>query len=164
MKPRVQAILVADHVYEDKITGKKIIAGVFDRLLLVDQQRLSRQWQQDSEKGEVGGYRNLIPGGMQSGAPSSFICLTDVRGKQDFILQYTYVNEEQILFQTSFTITCNDPLHAVEIVLPLPPLPTDRRGTYSLELVWNNEVIGSHRIRVEEYPLPEKEEDNVDGE
>jgi hypothetical protein len=31
-KPVLQALVLADHVYQDKITGKKIIAGTFNRV------------------------------------------------------------------------------------------------------------------------------------
>jgi hypothetical protein len=34
MKPLLQALLIADHVYEDKVTGKKIVAGIFHRLAI----------------------------------------------------------------------------------------------------------------------------------
>ncbi len=60
-----------------------------------------------------------------------------------------------MLFRTEFTATSNDPLQPLDVVLPLPQLPTDKPGTFALELVWNDEVIGSHRLIVEEVPLQE---------
>src|SRR5688572_12511720 len=32
-KPVLQSLILADHVYEDKLTGKRIIAGVFNRII-----------------------------------------------------------------------------------------------------------------------------------
>jgi hypothetical protein len=32
-KPILQSLILADHVYEDKLTGKRIIAGVFNRII-----------------------------------------------------------------------------------------------------------------------------------
>src|SRR6478736_1940762 len=32
-RPVLQSLILADHVYEDKLTGKRIIAGVFNRII-----------------------------------------------------------------------------------------------------------------------------------
>jgi hypothetical protein len=32
-KPILQSLILADHVYEDKLTGKRIIAGIFNRII-----------------------------------------------------------------------------------------------------------------------------------
>lgn len=32
-KPVLQSLILADHIYEDKLTGKRIIAGVFNRII-----------------------------------------------------------------------------------------------------------------------------------
>ncbi len=32
-KPVLQSLILADHVYEDKLTGKRIIAGIFNRII-----------------------------------------------------------------------------------------------------------------------------------
>jgi hypothetical protein len=38
-KPVLQALVLADHVYQDKITGKKIIAGTFNRVCFTRMKR-----------------------------------------------------------------------------------------------------------------------------
>jgi hypothetical protein len=158
MIPRVQAILIADHVYEDRATGKKVVAGIFDKLaFIVPEQLQERIAEQLKEKG-IEDAGQIVPGGMESGSPTAYIRLTDVRGEQAFVARYVYVNEEQVLFTTSFRINSTDPLQAVDVVLPLPRLPSDKAGTFALELVWNDDVIGSHRIIVKEISLPERDE------
>ena len=46
-------------------------------------------------------------------------------------------------------VACDDPLATVELVLPVPPLPRTP-GHYALELLYENELIGSHRVTVQE--------------
>ena len=46
-------------------------------------------------------------------------------------------------------VACDDPLATVELVLPVPPLPRTP-GHYALELLYKNELIGSHRVTVQE--------------
>ena len=153
MNPRVQAILIADKVYEDKSTGKKVVAGIFDKIGFVNPEQIQERL---AAQGVEGAERKIL-GGMSSGSPTCYMRLIDVRGEQSFVLRYVYVNEDQVLFRTEFRITSNDPLQAVDVVLPLPVLPTDKAGTFALELVWNDEVLGSHRIISQEIPHPEGE-------
>ena len=155
VNPRVQAILIADNVYEDKSTGKKVVAGIFDNLFFINPQQLQEQVQKQLEEKGIEG--SDIPGGMSSGSPTCYIRLTDIRGQQAFVLRYVYIDEEQVLLTTSFQVNTNDPLQPIDVVLPLPPLPANKAGTFALELVWNNDVIGSHRVSVPEMPLPEDE-------
>jgi len=87
---------------------------------------------------------------MQSGSPFCYISLTEVRGRSSFELRYVDLAEDKVLFGTQFEIDCNNPLETVELVFPLPLLPGSRPGTFVLELLWNNEPLGYHRITVEE--------------
>lgn len=142
MKPVLQAILLADHVYVDKGTGKHVVAGVFDRLLSITDEQIQTQPEDCSQE------KKLIRGGMHSGSPWAFISVTDVRGKQVFALRYVFLDEDQLIFETKFTITSDNPLNTHNIVAPLPPLPSDRPGTFALEVVWNDEPLGTHRVVV----------------
>lgn len=155
MNPRVQAILIADNVYEDKSTGKKVVTGIFDNLSFINAQQFQERIQKQCEEEGVEGAERRIPGGLVSGSPTCYIRLTDVRGQQAFVLRYVYINEDQVLLTTAFQVNSNDPLRAIDVILPLPPLPANKEGTFALELVWNNDVIGSHRVTVREIELPE---------
>ncbi len=151
MKPVLQALLVADHVYTDKLTGKYIIAGVFQALFFKKKEPVIEQ---DIKAGKTS--MGVPLGGGQAGSPFCYISLTDVRDKQDFELHYVALVDNKSLFSTGFTVECNDPLSIVQLSLPLPALPYDKPGVYALELLWNNELLGSHKIVVSE--LAESEE------
>lgn len=142
MKPVLQALLLADRIYRDT-TGKHIIAGTFNKLFVVKGAAKPKTVTIDGEEKQV------IPGGMQAGSPSAYISLTDIRGKIKCVLRYVDLEHNQALFQTQFSIKCDDPLQTVELVLPLPTLP-HVVGVHALELLCDDEPIGSHRIIVEE--------------
>ncbi len=152
MKPVLQAILLADHVYVDKGTGKHVVAGVFDRLSFVPKKRM--------EEAELA-KENVVLGGMQAGSPWAFLSITDVRGEQEFALRYVFLDDDQVIFQTKFTIKSEDPLKTYRVVAPLPPLPSRRAGTFALEVVWNDEPIGTYRVMVAEASIGRQ--NNVDG-
>ncbi len=152
MKPVLQAILLADHVYVDKGTGKHIVAGVFDRLSFIPKERM--------EEAEAA-KENVVLGGMQAGSPWAFLSITDVRGEQGFALRYVFLDDDQVIFQTKFTIKSEDPLKTYRVVAPLPPLPSRRAGTFALEVVWNDEPIGTYRVLVAEASIGRQ--NNVDG-
>jgi hypothetical protein len=58
----------------------------------------------------------------------------------------------QSLFHVGVKIQNNDRLATIEIVVPLPPMKAfaPHPGTFSLDVVWNNEIVGSHRVIVDE--------------
>lgn len=152
MKPVLQALLLADRIYEDKATGKKVIAGTFNRLWF------KRGLQEPQEIEEDGVKRKVIPGGMDVGAPCAFISLTDIRGTIRCVLRYVDLQDGKALLQCEFEIHCDDPLQTVEVVLPMPRLQTEKGGTHALELLCDDEPLGSLRIIVEE--LKETDDDN----
>lgn len=153
MTPVLQALLVADHVYEDKATSKKVVAGIFHAMYFT---RREVERQVDPKGGKV--KINIPPGGMKAGSPFSYISLTDIRGKQEFDLRYVSLNDDKTIFESHFQVDCPDPLATVEVMLPLPPLPANQPGIYALELLWNQEPLGSYRIAVRE--LKERETEN----
>jgi hypothetical protein len=91
-----------------------------------------------------------LPEFLRAGNPYCYISLTDIRGEQILDLRYVDLSDEKVLIQVGINVRSNDPLETVEIVLPLPPLPTTKAGTFALELLWNDEPLGSHRINVME--------------
>ena len=142
MKPVLQALLLADRIYQDT-TGKHIIAGTFNKMFFVKAGAKPKTVKINGEE------KQLIPGGVQAGSPSAYISLTDVRGKVQCVLRYVNLEHDQPLFQTQFSIESPDPLRTVELVLPMPMLP-HVAGVHALELLCDDEPIGSHRIIVQE--------------
>lgn len=142
VKPILQALLVADHVYRDALTGKHVIAGVFHSIHVLTPP-------QQEASGEEGVARLPVnPGGHRAGSPFAYMSLTAVRGEQPFVLRYVHLNRDQLVFQTAFKIHSDDPLGTCEAAFALPDLPTNEIGAFALELLWNDEPLGSHRITV----------------
>ncbi|MCH7725800.1 MAG: hypothetical protein IH991_04865 [Planctomycetes bacterium] len=142
MKPVLQALLLADRVYRDT-TGKHIIAGTFNKLMFKPHGAEPKPIVKDGEE------RHVISGGMQAGSPTAYISLTEIRGTTKFELRYVNLERDQAIFRCEFTIKCDNPLETVEVIIPLLSLPPIA-GTHALELLSNNELLGSHRVLVEE--------------
>lgn len=157
MKPILQALLVADHVYTDKTTGKKVVAGIFHR---VSFQRPSVERQVEEVEGEERVVLPISAAGHKAGSPFCYISLTEVVGEKNFILQYVSLKDEKVLFCMEFSAKCDDPLRTIEAVFPLPKLPAVMAGDFALELLCDDEILGAHRIQIVE--VPTKDHDNGD--
>jgi hypothetical protein len=145
VKPIVQAMLVADHVYSDVATGKKVIAGIFHTIF-------ARRGPPPKPNKEGGAELTIPAGGFQMGSPFAYLSIVNVRGVQKFTLRYVDLASEHVRFQIELETKSTDPIAPVEIVLPLPPLPTDTYGTFALELLWEQESLGAYRIHIAGQP------------
>jgi hypothetical protein len=154
VKPVLQALVVADQVYEDR-SGKKIIAGTFNTL------RFSRKPPVAQIERPDGTKQDVILGGMQSGSPCAYISLTDVCEGTKLQIQFADLTRNKMLFGTEVAITKVKRLSTIELVFPLPRLPIQEAGTYALEVVCDGEILGSYRITGED--LDQKSEDTKDG-
>lgn len=143
MKPVLQALVLAERVYEDK-TGKKIIAGTFNQVLFSTKPIGQKVDLPD------GGVQHLVPGGLHGGSPYAYISLTDVCDKTKLSLQFVNLTKNAVLMGTEILVECDNRLQTVEIVAPLPPLPIRESGTYAFEVVCEGEILGSYRITATE--------------
>ena len=103
MKPVLQALLLADHVYEDK-SGKKIIAGTFNRIVFSSKQPIKEIETPDGSK------RQVLLGGMQSGSPYVYMSLTDVCEGTRLQLQFVNITKNTALLGTDIEVKCEDRL------------------------------------------------------
>jgi hypothetical protein len=135
-------VVLADRIYEDK-SGKKIIAGTFNQILH------TRVAMPEPEMPD-GSKRLLLPGGTDPGCPSVYISLTDIVNGTEISLQFVDVSRNNVLFGTAYKIEAHDRLATVEIIAPLPPIfrMLTGDGTFSFDVVWNGEILGSHRLIV----------------
>jgi hypothetical protein len=142
MKPILQALVLAERIYEDK-SGRKIIAGTFNQISFG--QNVAKQVEMPD-----GTKRQVISGGTDPGSPSAYISMTDVVEGTEIFLQCLNVSKNTEVFHINFRIDKADRLSTVEIVAPLPPISQflKEAGTFSLDVVWKGEILGSHRIRV----------------
>lgn len=147
MKPVLQALVLAEHVYQD-VTGKKVIAGTFNRI------RFSRTPLVKNVEQADGTQKTLIPGGMHGGSPYAYVSLTDVCENTVLQLQFVNLTKNAILFSKELTVNCQDRLATVELVFPLPPLPIHESGSYAFEVVCEGNILGSCRIKAEELGTP----------
>ena len=141
MKPKVQAILLADHVYKDEFTGKYIVAGIIDGYL----------FRPDPPAPKPGD----IPLDMnRTGAPYVYVNLTEFNGRFDFEIRYLSLTQNAVIAAYAFQMASDDPLKTIQFSLAFPTLPKVE-DTIALELLCDGEVIGSQRIVVSK--MPERE-------
>ena len=150
MKPVLQALILAERVYEDRNTGKKVIAGTFNSVFYKRLADLVKEVELPS-----GEKVQRVPGGMHGGSPTAYISITDVHDGTELTLQFVNLTKNVVLMQTQLVVDCEDRLRTVEIVTPLPPLPISEDGTYALEVVCEGDILGSHRITARELPTAE---------
>ncbi len=146
MKPVLQALVLADRVYEDK-SGKKIIAGTFTHYWFSKAPAYKDVEQPDGTK------RRIIAGGLQAGSPWVYLSLTDVVDGTKLLLQFINIGEQKTLFGTEISLACKDRLATVEVGMPLPMLPISGKGIYAFEVLWQNELLGSYRIIADEMTI-----------
>jgi hypothetical protein len=149
VKPVLQALVVADHVYQD-VSGKKIIAGTFNTF------KFSRKPPMAEVQAPDGTRQTVVRGGMQGGSPFAYVSLTDVCDGTRLQLQFVNLTRNAVLFGNEVTITNTNRLTSVELVFPLPRLPIQESGVYALELLCDGDILGSYRITAEN--LDDKDE------
>lgn len=123
---KLQALILADHIYHDASTGKKVIAGTFNAV-----------------------HPEAFPSKLTR-PTYAFISLTDVQGKLPLNLRFIDAKDLRVLIEAPFEVECKDPLQSVEVIVKMPPLPMPHPGVFTLELhSRQGECLGSLRITVE---------------
>lgn len=151
-KPLLQALILADHVYQDAQTGKKVIAGTFNQLFYF------RQDKPPTPPPPPGTPRKFsIQEMTRAGSPYAYISLTDVRGNVPLQLRYVDLSTNATLLHIDFQVRSEDPLSTIEAVVPVPPLPTPHAGAFALELFTGEEPLGSIRITAVDKTPPRPE-------
>ncbi len=133
--PVLQALVIADRIYTDHQTGKRIICGTFNNISI-------------REFPSVTSFSAFV-----------FILLVDVIGEVVLQLRFVSLHDNQILMESKpMRIHCSDPLTPLDIVVQIPSFPLPRAGIYSFECWTDETMIGSVRIQVAK--LPSKEDSN----
>jgi hypothetical protein len=158
-KPVLQALVLADHVYQDKASGKMVIAGTFNRLHVFrhgaprdgapvpagDEER-------SAEAARKLRYRDIC----KAGSPWAYVSLTEIHGTAPLELRYVDLSDNNVMLRVEFSVKSDSPLATVEVPVPMPVLPTPHPGSYALELFANGEPLGSHRVIVSETPATDQ--------
>lgn len=143
MKPVLQALVLADRVYQD-VTGKKVICGTFSGYKFSKKPPLAEVARPDGQKQQV------LVGGMRAGSPCVYISLTDVCDGTKIQVQFVSLSRNIVLFGNEVTISNDDRLRNVEIAMPLPELPIAEAGSYALEVLCEGSILGSWRVLAED--------------
>ena len=131
--PFLQTIVLADHVYIDALTQKKVIAGTFSRL---------RSPQFPAKLGRNTG---------------AYLVLANCHGELRLQIRYVDLQNENVLMKSSeLVIQTDDPLQTQEVVMDVPPFPMPHEGQYIFEVYCNGNQIGGIRVVVEKIKAPEE--------
>jgi len=150
MKPVLQALVVAERVWEDR-SGKKIIGGTFN----------SYSFSKKPPMAEIplpdGTTHKRIQGGTRVGSPYAYVSLTDVCDGTKLQLQFVNMTRNAVLFGTEAILTNVDRLKTLELVFPLPELPISEAGTYAIEVLCDGDLLGAWRITAVDLDQPRAE-------
>ena len=105
--PVLQALLVADQVYQDVSTGKFVICGIFGTIFYVPKENEPFAGSNANDAGEGGSA--VAPSGsspsqsqmpitrlVRAGSPSAYVSLTEVQGHRKFELRYVDLEENNV--------------------------------------------------------------------
>jgi hypothetical protein len=156
-KPILQALVLAEHVYDDVRTRNKVIAGTFNRLLVVKVEKSEKGGDVSQPAANVtqqpDALRKLEPHEIsRMGSPFVYISLTEVRGTVPLELRYVDLADNRVLLRMEFAVKADDPLATIEAIIQVPPVLAPHEGVFALELLSNDEPLGFHRVTVDSVP------------
>lgn len=129
--PQLQALVLAERVYVDTASGRKVIAGTFD-----------------------GFAAPAFPAPFVHPA-HAYVSVTDLRGRITFTIKVIDNRDLGVIAASpSLVVEGGDPHTTLEFVMGLPAFQVPHPGTYSLELHANDEKIAARRITVAQLALP----------
>jgi len=152
VKPVVLAMVVADQVYQDKRSGKSVIAGTFTKILFSETEPDggTRDSQPDSSDAEDSAREDRgRPAVFMVGSPHIYLALTGVRKDLDLKIRLVDLSDARVMMDGNIPIRLaeHDPVAIREFAIPLPRLPIPKgNGQYSVDILDNGEQLASWRI------------------
>ena len=145
MKPVLQALVLAERIYTDGMTQKKVICGTFNGLI-IGKIPLPTMVLPD------GTTKQMLLGGTDMGCPAAYISVTDIVDGTELSFQFVNQSKNKVLFRAGVRLEVKDRLATVEIVTPLPPMSAviKEPGIYSFDVLCDGEILGSHRLIVKD--------------
>lgn len=144
-RPVLQAMVLADHVYQDRFTGKYVIAGTFANVSFGNV--VAQATTPPAESRDAGEQWLAVRGPMGvAGSPYLYFALTEVHGEVPLVVKFVDLSDSSLLFEGQFAVASLDPVAVAEYALPMPPLPIAKSGAFSLDLLWEGEILGSWRV------------------
>ena len=92
----------------------------------------------------------LVRAVSSAGSPYLYFALTGMHGNIPLKVCFVDLANSNNLFEIAFGVTSADPVAVSEYVIPMPRLPITGPGTFSLDLLYDDELIGSWRLFVAE--------------
>jgi len=121
--PILQAFVLADHVYTDAESGKRIVAGTFGQIR----------------------SRSFPTKHLPSYA---FLVLTEFVGNAALRLRFVRARDNTVLMQSGeIEIDCDDPLAVLDFSIAIPLIPLPEEGLYYFECYVAESLIGSIRLQ-----------------
>jgi hypothetical protein len=148
-RPVLQAIVLADNVYQDRATGKFIISGTFTRIGVTKKPPPAAAPDQPTTFKSAG---ELVRAVSTAGSPHLYVALTDVHGSVPLKVRFVDLSDSGSRFEMGLEVKSVDPLTVTEFAIPMPRLPVTAAGAFSLDLLYADEILGSWRIVVTEEP------------
>jgi hypothetical protein len=137
VKPIIQALLLADNVYSDNDTRKRVIAGVFDGITVPQ-----------------------IPGYFPHFS-CVYVSLTEIRGEIDVLLRYVDLASNEVLMELGpVKVSSDDPVASQDFSARVPHLPVPHAGVFALEVYVGAELIGMLRVTAVQAEQQEGGEEN----
>lgn len=126
LTPILQAFLLADHVYWDRGTGKKVVCGIFFQLNAVE-------------------LPAAFPGCW------AYACLTSVPPEFDYQLRLVRLSDQLVLAESPPHHIEHGPnkLNPHELVIQVPPILFVQAGAYEFELVIGDQPLKGLRFTVQ---------------
>jgi hypothetical protein len=154
-KPVLQAMVLADNVYVDALSGKHVIAGTFTKIVVRKQES---QGEESQDGGNASQRVTKIKDPRVIGSPWLYLALFEVHGQVPIELRYINLSDSSVVFTATMTLVASDPVVVAEYAIPVPRLPSDKAGEFSLDALYENEPLGSWRISVRHENEPSGEE------
>ena len=124
--PVVQSFILAEHVYQEAQTGKKVIAGTFQNITTLT-------------------FPVVLPKAF------IYLALTNARGKLNLQVRVVDLTDDSVLLKSDVVKgEVPDPLLTAEMVMELPGLQFRHPGQYAVEAYCNEQRIAGLRINVKD--------------
>jgi hypothetical protein len=142
-------MVLADHVYQDRITGKHVIAGTFTTYFRTPVAKTPPPSAPPVPPTAGEGMKLITGPFTRPGTPFLYLALVGVHGEIDLELKFVDLSDASIVFQVQIKVVAADPVTVAEYVIPMPQhiIPT-KNGAFSLDLLYDDEILGSWRISV----------------
>lgn len=123
--PKMQALILADQIYVDEETKKKVIAGTFSSL-----------------------WSSQFPTQYQ-GMTKAYVSLTNCRGVTKLSLRWVDLKHDSVLMRSpTVSFESKDPLQTIDFIMDIPPFPMPYPGHFAFELYCNDQRLGALRVSV----------------